>query len=158
MIRSFTVSGVPKARGDLVLELVHVERGGVDDQVGVAAQAGHHDPLLLDALEQPAAALERVRSPRGLLAAHEDVVGGLEEEQGRAPGRELRGQLRAERVEEHAGAYVDHGRDRLADALLLVDQPDHVADQLGREVVDHEVAEVLELLGGGAATGAGHAR
>jgi hypothetical protein len=39
----------------------------------------------------------------------------------------------------------------------LVDQPHHVVDQLGREVVDDEVSEVLELLGRRAPARAGHA-
>ena len=101
-------------------------------------------------------ALQRVRPAGGLLAADQDVVVGLEVEQRRAAGRELGGQLLAQRLEEDPGADVDHGRDRLVDALLVVDQPDHVGDQLGRQVVDHEEAEVLELLGRRAPAGAGH--
>ncbi len=48
-------------------------------------------------------------------------------------------------------------RDRLVDAAAVVDQADDVAHQGRREVVDHEVAEVLQLLGGRAATGSRHA-
>ena len=42
-----------------------------------------HLALALDPVEQPAAALQRVRAAGGLLAAHQHVVGGLEEQQRR---------------------------------------------------------------------------
>ena len=99
-----------------------------------------------------------MRSAGGLLAAHQDVVVGLEEQQRRTPRGQRLGQLLAQGVEEDARADVDHDRDRLVDALLLVDEADDGADQLGRQVVDDVVAEVLELLGRGAAPGTGHAR
>src|SRR5690606_26230471 len=50
----------------------------------------------------------------------------------------------------------DHG-DGTGHAVGLVDHPDHVRHQGRGQVVDDEVAEVLELLGGRAATGTCHA-
>ena len=75
---------------------------------------------------------------------------------GTPSGRPL-GEVGVQGVEERAGADVDHDRDRLLAAAALVDQPDHVAQQARRQVVDDVEAEVLELLGRGAAAGAGHA-
>ena len=157
VIRSLTASGVPNALATLSLSWWTLS--GVVSMTRSASprRLGHHLPAPVDALEQPAGALQRVRPPGSLLAPDQDVVVGLEVEQRRTPGRELRRQLLAQRVEEDARAHVDDGRDRLVDALLLVDQAHHVADQLGRQVVDHEVAEVLELLGRRAAAGTGHA-
>ena len=143
--------------GDPVLELVHVEVGGVEQDVGVAADVGHHLALALEAVEQPAAALERVRPAGGLLAADEHVVGGLEEEQRRRPAGHLLVAVGLQRVEERPRPHVDHDRDRLLDAAAVVDEAYDVAHQRRREVVDHEVAEVLELLGRRAAAGTGHA-
>ena len=112
--------------------------------------------LAAQPVEQPAAALQRVRAAGGLLAAYEHVVGGLEEQQRRVPAGGALGEVGLERAEERPGADVDHHRDRLVEAAALVDQPDHVAQQARRQVVDDVEAEVLELLGGGAAAGAGH--
>ena len=110
------------------------------------------------AVEQPAAGLERVRAPGRLLAADQHVVVGLEEHQGRGagPATPLADDL-AQAAEERAGPDVDDDGDVLAVAVALVDHPDDVGDQRGRQVVDDEEAEVLELLGGRAAAGAGHA-
>ena len=75
-----------------------------------------------DPVEQPARALQRVRTPGRLLAAYQHVVGRLEEEQrGVPPGRAL-GESRLQVGEERAGADVDHDRDRALDAAALVDE------------------------------------
>ena len=63
---------MPKASRDAAGELVHVERGGVDDQVGLAAQVGQHDPLALRARRAagrcPAAGAGGGRPPGGARA------------------------------------------------------------------------------------------
>ena len=110
---------------------MHVERGGVDDQVGVAAQPGQHLALALQPVEQPAVALERVRAAGGLLAAHQDLVGGLEEDQRRVPAGGAVGEVRGEGLEERPGADVDDHGDRLGGSPALVDEPDDVLEQLG---------------------------
>ena len=61
-------------------QLVHVEAGGVDHQVGVAAQLAQQVALGGDAVDDPAVALERVRAAHRLEAAHQGVVGGLQED------------------------------------------------------------------------------
>ena len=111
----------------------------------------------VQAVEEPAAALERVRAPRGVLAADQDVVGGLEEQQRRATARAALGEVGLERVEERARADVDHDRDRLLRPRGSGRRADDVGQQAGRHVVDDVEAEVLQLLGGGAAARAGHA-
>ena len=105
---------------DPVGELVDVEVGGVDHQVGVGAQVGQQARARGGPVEQPAVALQRVRPADRLLAAHEHVVGGVEEQDQRdrrrawprcvEGGREL--------LEERPGADVDHDRDRLGGATL----------------------------------------
>ena len=147
-------SGVPNASATRSGELVDVEVAGVDDQVGVAAQPFEHLALALQAVDQPAAALERVRAPRGVLAADEHVVGGLEEEQRRTPaGARPVARVAWRESKNDAGAYVDHDRDGLLHAAALR-RPGvtDVGQQAGRQVVDDVEAEVLQLLRRGAAT------
>jgi len=62
---------------------VDVEVGGVDRQVGLAAQVGEDLPLPLESVEQPATGLQRVRPPGRLLAPDQNVVGRLQEDQRR---------------------------------------------------------------------------
>ena len=74
----------------------------------------------------------------------------------RPPGGAL-GRLARRESKNDARPDVDHDGDRLLMPRLVVDQAHDVAQQRRRQVVDDEEAEVLELLGGGAAPGAGHA-
>ena len=143
--------------GDPLGELVHVEGGGVDDEVGVAAQVGQHAALALEAVEQPSPALQRVRTTGRLLPADQHVVGGVEEDQRGGAARGALGDRGVQGVEEGAGPDVDDDRHGLGGPEVLVDEADDVLEQVGREVVDDVEAEVLELLGGGAAAGPGHA-
>jgi len=143
--------------GDAVGELVHVEVAGVDHQVGDRAQVGQRDALALEAVEQPALALQRVRSAGRLLPADEHLVAGVEEDERRLPTRALVGERAGDRVEEGAGPHVDDHRDGLLAAAALVDEVDHFGQERRRQVVDHEEAEVLELLGRRAAAGPCHA-
>ncbi|SCF99680.1 hypothetical protein GA0115255_115112 [Streptomyces sp. Ncost-T6T-2b] len=105
-------------------QLVHVEAGGVDDQVGVAAQLAQQVALGRDAVDDAPVALEGVRAADGLEAAHEGVVGGLQEDD--PPGDVLGLQVRegfAEVVEEAPASYVDDDGD-----------PGHVALGAGAEL------------------------
>ena len=111
-----------------------------------------------EAVEQPAAALQRVRAAGGLLAADQDVVGGLEEEQRRTPaGRALAPGWPA------ATRRTSPDRTSTTTAIgwsvpwLSSTSRTTSRSSVGRQVVDDVEAEVLELLGGGAAAGAGHA-
>ena len=152
------MSGVPNDSRDPVGELVDVEVGGVDDQVGVAAQVGQRGALAAEPVDAAGrcpgagagrrAASWRRTSTSSVASRNSSVV---------SPAHGVLGEVGLQRVEERAGPDVDHDRDRLAGAAALVDQPDDVAQQRRREVVDDVEAEVLELLGGGAAAGAGHA-
>ena len=56
--------------------------------------------LAVEPVEQPAAALQRVRPARGLLAADQHVVGGLEEQQRGPPAGGALGEVGLERGEE----------------------------------------------------------
>jgi hypothetical protein len=97
-----------------------------------------------------------VPPPRRFVAAHEDVVGRVEEEDALGDADALQlvergGEIR----EEVARTDVDHQRvprRRLLPARELGD----LADQHGRQVVDDEVAEIFEHVRGLGATGAGH--
>ena len=103
------------------------------------------------------ALLQGVGPARCLLSPNEHLVARVEEDQrGVAPDDPVR-ERAAQGLEEGTGADVDDHRDGLGGAVRLVDEPDHVSEQTGRQVVDHEVAEVLELLGRGAAPDTGHA-
>ena len=139
-------------------QLVHVQAGGVDHQVGVAAQLAQQVALGGDAVDDAAVALERVRAAHRLEAAHQGVVRGLQEDD--APGDVLGlqvGEGLAEVVEEAAAADVDDDRDAGDVALRAGAELHHGGDQRGRQVVDDEPAEVLQTLGRGAAAGSGHA-
>ena len=95
-------------------------------------------------------------APRRFVAAHEHVVGRVEEEDALGDADALQLVERGGEVgEEVAGTDVDHqrvARRRLLPARELGD----LADQHRRQVVDDEVAEILEHVRGLGATRAGH--
>ena len=107
-----------------------VEAGAVDDDVGGRAQVEEQLALALDAVEQPAVALQRVRAADALEAPHERLVGRVEEDEAGAlapgPGRPD-GVL--ELGEPPTGADVDDDGD-LLEVCLGVARPGLVA-QLG---------------------------
>ena len=156
--RSTESSPALNAASTLAGQLVDVEVGRVDQDVGVAAQVANHLALAGDPVEKPHAALQRMRPAGRLLPPHEYVVGCLEEQQPRLHA--LVDQLveRATQIgEEAARPHVDDDRDLGRTVLFVADQLQHGLQQLRRQVVDHEPAEVLQRLGRGAAAGAGHA-
>ena len=109
-------SGEPSASRDPVLELVHVEAGGVDDEVGVAAQRGHHLALAVDARRaagrRPAAGAADGRPPAGGPGRRRWPRGRAASYAGR--GRRARALLQG--PEEGPGPHVDHHGDRLGGA------------------------------------------
>ena len=153
------LAAVAQERGlDRRTQLVHGAVAGVDHQVGLLAQAGQQPPLGTDAVDQPAAALQRVLAPHVLEPADEDVVTGLEEHHPRAhlPVGQLTDDA-SQILGEPAAAHVhDDGQpgDR---ALAAAAEVDERRDQFRRQVVDDVEPEVLEALGGRRASRAGQA-
>src|SRR6476661_8253808 len=150
-------------RGQLGAQLVHVEARAVDDDVGGRAQVEEQLALALDAVEEPAVTLQRVRAADALETPHEGLVGRVEEHEAGslAPGAGRPDGVR-ELGEPPPGADVDDDGDLLQVCLGvarpgLVAQLGEMAEQLGRQVVDDEPAQVLEDVGGRAAAGAAHA-
>src|SRR5208282_409215 len=131
-------------------QLVHVEPGRVQDQVGVAAHLAQQFALGRDAVGDPAVALHRVRPPLAVEPAHQRLLGGLEVDHpgggaARAEVADGRLQIGAER----AAAHVDHRSHPGDRAVGPGREVDHGGQQARRQVVDHEPAQVLERLGGG---------
>ena len=115
-----------------------------------------------DAVEQPAAALQRVRPADALEAADQHLVGGLEEEHARARSPRSRSAASA------AGRSAKNarGRARRPPTAIRWSLPPRVragassasvASSSGRQVVDDVPAEVLQDVGRRAPAGAGHA-
>ena len=156
LTRSRTVSGVPNSSAIRSVSWWTLRLEVSMTRSASAAQRREHDALQLQPVEEPALALERVRPAGGLLAAYEHLVVGLEEDQGGVPAGGPWPEVGLQRREEGARADVDDDRDRLGGATALVDQRDDVLEQARRQVVDDVEPEVLELLGGRAAAGAGH--
>ncbi len=83
-------AGDPKCSAIRAVQLVHVERRGVDHEVGAAPDLLEHGALPRQPVDQPAAALQRVRTAYGLLPPDQHVVAGVQVEQrGRPPRRVL---------------------------------------------------------------------
>ena len=156
VIRSFTVSGVPKALATLSVSwctlsgVVSMTRSASPRRLAITARSclmpSSSRPLPWSGCGRRAASWRRTRMSSEA-SRKSSVV--------RRVGNFAASCARSESKNTPARTSTTAATGWL-DALLLVDETDHVADQLGRQVVDHEVAEVLELLGGGAATRAGH--
>lgn len=157
MARSSGSSSPSELGVHLGAQFVHVQAGGVDDQVGVAAQLAQEFALGRDAVDDAAVALEGVRAAHRLEAAHQGLVGGLQEHDapGDLAGLQV-GEGLVEVVEEPAPAYVDDDGDPGDVPLGAGAELHHRGDQGGRQVVDDEPAEVLQTLGGRGTPGAGH--
>ena len=139
-------------------QLVHVEPGRVEHQVGVAARPAQQLPLGRDAVGDPAGALQRVRPPLAVEPAHQRVLGSLEVDHAR--GRAARAEVADRRLQvgaERAAAHVDHRGHPDDRAVGPGREVDHGRQQAGRQVVDHEPAQVLERLGRGGPPRPGHA-
>src|SRR3954469_23138438 len=121
------------------------EVGGVDRHVGALLQRLEQLALLLDRARHLPALGERVAAARLLVAVEQHVLAGLEEEQAarRAARPELLEHL-SEALEVRAAAHVAHDGGALDLAALVGEQLGERGDHLGRQVVDAEVARVLE--------------
>ncbi len=108
--------------------------------------------------------LQRVGPAHALEPAHERLVGRVEEDEARVLAAVARrGDGVGEHAEPSARAHVDDDRDLLHGGLGvalagLVAQVGQRREQLRRQVVDDEPAEVLEHVGGRRAPGTAHAR
>ncbi len=70
----------PVGAHHLVLQLVHGQRGGVDHLVGDLAEVGERLALGPDAVDDVALSRQRMPPPRLVVAAHQGLIGGLQEQ------------------------------------------------------------------------------
>ena len=133
---------------DAVAQPVRGEAAGVDDQIGVTAQALHHEAFLADALDDAVGGRQGMTPTGGFVPVDQVVVGGLEEDDAVVDVflLELLERL-GEFAEEHAAAGVHHDGDP-GGASGARHQLRHLAEQRGRQVVDHEEPEILQGVGG----------
>ena len=141
--------GAPRVLDEVLvearLELVDGDVAGVDDEAGALAQARQQLALLADAVDDRAAARQRVPAARLLEPPHERLVGGLEEHERVLDAAlvQLVQQL-LELLEVLAAAHVADDGDPVDLAALAAEQVDQRRHQLRRQVVDAEPAGVLE--------------
>ena len=132
----------------------------VDDEVGHRARVLELPALALDGvLDGLAGDRERVAAAVLVVAAHENLVGGVQEEElaGELVLAELADGVR-ELVEEALAAQVAGHGQVAAHARVDSHELRELRDKARREVVDAEVAHVLEAVQGLRAARAGHAR
>jgi hypothetical protein len=125
----------------------------VDQDVGRLAGLGEQLTLGGDALGQPAAALQRMRSPDVLEATDQHLVVGVDEHDARREAPLLErlhgpGQVGGERP----AAHVEHHRGVPGRAAGLVCQLGHVQHQRLGQVVHDVVPDVLQGAGNRATT------
>ncbi len=132
-----------------VAQLVDVELAGVEHDVGTALELTEELTLVGDALGHAFIGRQRVLAAALLVPAHQHVVGGVEEQHAgaRAHPPQL-GERGHEVVDELARAHVDHEAELLGTLGALPELGD-LDDERGRQVVDHEEAEILEHVGRG---------
>jgi hypothetical protein len=137
---------------------VRSHAGRVDDLTGPRPQRRQALSLALDRLEQVAAGGERVRPARLAEATHELRVLALEEQQlDLVTARSQRLERAGRAFEEAAGPHVD-ATSRSGQLPASGQQLGQLRDQRWRQVVDAEVAEVLERAQRRTSSGAGHSR
>ena len=145
----------PVELDELVLELVDGERGRVDDPVGDLPELGQRLALGADAVEDVAVRRERMLAPRLVVPAHQRLVARLQEEhlhrvvaatQLAEPLHQMRQVL--------AFPHVDPERDVPDVSRRPRRQLGERRDQGRRQVVDAEVADILEALDREALAGA----
>ena len=137
---------IARQRHEELPQLVHRHVRRVDDLVGQVADRVQPRPLVADALADRSVRRQRMRPPRLAEAPHERGVARLEEDQHRIEPRHLPQPLEdlRERRQEVALAHVDDDGD-LADVAAGAErQLRERRDQRRRQVVDAEVAEILE--------------
>ena len=124
-------------------ELIDIEIGRVHDHVGHGPDRLQPFPLENDGLDNPLLA-ERVPPPGALEAAHQDLVGRLQEQRAnlRPAGLQLvDGGLQLFELVNVAADDQGHPMGRRAGGA---DELGHLGDQGGGQVVDHEPAQVLQ--------------
>ena len=131
--------------GDLAPQRRRAQPRGVDQRVGQLADRRERLGLAADAVDHVALGRERVAPARLLVAREQRLVVGAEEDQ---PVRDVVGAQRLDHARElgevlAAAQVADHGG-ALDLRAVVHEQPGQRADHLGREVVDAEVAGVLE--------------
>ena len=142
-------SSSPKASRIRARSWLELSSPGVEQQVGPLAHRLEQPALVGDRLLDTAGR-QRVAPPRALVAAHQHVVGGVEEDdphpraRSAAARRARRAGRRSTPGPVLAAAAADDQRHPLDPRAGPVHQLDHLRDQRGRQVVDDEPAQVLE--------------
>ena len=119
---------------------------GVHDHVGALAQRAEQLALGADPLDDPPLGGQRVAAAGLLVAVDQRLLVGLEEERrsGSRPSRPSSSSTSTQVVEVVAAAHVGDDRGALHAAALVAEQLAERADHPRRQVVDAEVAPVLE--------------
>ncbi len=121
----------------------------VDDDVRLVADRLEPATLLGDRAGDPALVGERVAVARLREAPDEDLVARLEEEHLRPePAALERAAHRRQGHDRVAGPHVEDDRGLLEPLAILRDELRQLGQELARQVVDADVAEVLEQLRG----------
>src|SRR3546814_5522437 len=101
-------SDLAEEADDAVVELVHVEVGGVDDDVGLGLHRLEEAALALDRVGETLALRQRVAPPRALVATHEHVGAGIQEQLAHRRPRGPQGRQRGPEVEVVLGRSEEH--------------------------------------------------
>ena len=145
--------------GEHALEFARADLARVDDQIGAAAHGAQEPALAADAFEQRAFAGERMAVPRFGVAALENFIGRVHEDEARffpgARGECVQGGEQGARIE-IAGADVDADRERALRAAFRLGR-NQVFEESEGHVVHRLEPQVLERLQGGAFSRPGNA-
>jgi hypothetical protein len=140
-------------------QLAEREVRGIDDHVGLVADRFEEAALLGDRVRDAAMVAEGMAMAGLAEAPDQDVVAGLEEDDPRLDPAPLesaahrpKGDLRI------PAADVEHDRHAGEPRLIRRDQLGQIREELAWQVVDDEVAEILEELRGGGLATPGEAR
>ncbi len=133
-----------EVRSHLGPQLPDGEIRRIDQQVGTLAERFHQFALSLDAHRYVLLGGQRVHPPARIEPPHQHLIGSFEEDESEVAhvSSELLEFLHGLR-EEGSPACVDHEGDPLYPGVRGEDQRHHLRYKGGREVVDHEPAEIL---------------
>jgi hypothetical protein len=123
---------------------VDVEIAGVEHHVGLGLERLEHLPFAFDALLEGCFA-DRMPASRALVAAHEHISRRIEEQDTDPLGG------RAQRIDGRPDlllvvAAADDERRPIVGASWICHQFRELWDQNGRHVVDHEPAEIFQMI------------
>ncbi len=135
-----------RERLEPLAQLVHGQVGGVDDLVGQRANLLQLPALRADAFDDGPAVRERMGPPRLAESPDQRFMARFEEDEGRVqPGGRLELPPHARKLaEETALADVDDQRHFRQDRAFTARQRGERRHELRGEIVDAEVAEVLQ--------------